>query len=87
MATERRTISISAVLADLESGMTRIQIGEKYEITPREVKVLFENPNLKGKKARKRFVPSFEINDDVTNATEEGTEEETTIPEQQNLFD
>ena len=60
-----KQISISAILNDLENGVTRAEIGANYEISPREVKVLFDHPKLKGKKAKKVFTPSFDIVDDV----------------------
>ena len=61
---EQKSISIKAVLQDLENGLNRVKIGEKYGINPKEVKYLFEHPKLKGKKAKTVFVPSFIIEDD-----------------------
>ena len=60
-----KTISISAVLVDLENGVTRKGIEDKYGINTKEVKYLFEHPKLKGKKAKSVFKPSFTINDDT----------------------
>jgi hypothetical protein len=76
MATEsKKTITISGILADLENGLTRVQVGEKYKISPREVKALFDHPKLKGKKAKKSFALSFEIEDDTEVTTENVVEE------------
>jgi len=71
MSTEtKKTIKISDVLADLENGVTRVQIGTKYQISAREVKALFDHPKLKGKKAKKGIALSFTIEDDTTVAEE-----------------
>lgn len=60
-----KQISISQVLTDLENGVTRAEIGTKYDITAREVKALFEHPKLKGKKAKKTLKLTFDIVDDT----------------------
>ena len=74
-----KTISIKAVLTDLENGLNRAKIGEKYAINFKEVKYLFEHPKLKGKKAKSVFVPSFTIEDDVqAEVVEEVVEESQT---------
>lgn len=65
-----KQISISQVLADLENGVTRAEIGTKYDITAREVKALFEYPKLKGKKAKKTLKLTFDIIDDTEEASE-----------------
>ena len=62
---EKKQISVSAVIEDLNNGLSRLQIGEKYGLTARETKEMFKHPSLKGKKAKKVFVPSFELVDDV----------------------
>ncbi len=62
---EQKTILVSQVLALLEKGFTRKKIAEHYQITEREVKALFLTPSLKGKKAKKTFVPSFTVQDDT----------------------
>jgi len=71
-----KTITISQVLADLEAGVTRPQMATKYEITPREVNALFQHPKLKGKKAKKVFIPSFDIVDDTPDASTETVDAE-----------
>jgi hypothetical protein len=66
-----KQIKISDIITDLDNGVTRAQIAAKYDITDREVKALFTHPKLKGKKAKKAFVPSFEIVDDLDNTEAE----------------
>lgn len=65
MVEEKVTISVSGIIEDLENGVTRIGLAKKYNISPREVKSMFENPKLKGRKVKKTFVPSFELIDDT----------------------
>jgi hypothetical protein len=78
---ETKTISISAILNDLDNGLTRIKIGEKYSITPAEVKVLFEHAKLKGKKAKKSKALSFIIDDDTETVESEVVVEEVVVEE------
>ena len=62
---ELKQISIKGILADLDNSLSRKEIGEKYELSTAEVKAMFEHPKLKGKKAKKKFVASFQLVDDV----------------------
>ena len=62
---ELKTIRISGILEDLNNGLSRPEIATKYEISPAEVKVLFEHEKLKGKKARKKLVLTFQLEDDT----------------------
>lgn len=67
MVTEqKRVITVSGVLADLSAGLDRKAIKEKYGITNKELAFLFQHPQLKNKKVKTPFTPSFEIQDDVT---------------------
>lgn len=70
-------ITISSVLEDLNNGVTRVQIQQKYDLTARELKHLFQHPKLKNKKTKPKFEPSFEIVDDVEETSVEATTEET----------
>ena len=65
---EKKQIKISDVLQMLEDGKNRQEIGKELGIVPREVKMLFEHPKLKGKKRKVIFVPSFEVADDTDGA-------------------
>ena len=78
----KATISISKILQDLEDGLGREKIAEKYSIQNWEVTELFKHPKLKGKKAKKKKTLSFQIVDD-TETQEEPTlaAMEETIPE------
>ena len=57
---EKRKIVLQDILAMLEEGKSRKEINEYYELNPREAKVLWANPKLKGvKKAKYSIV--FEL--------------------------
>lgn len=60
---ETKTVSIKEILSDLENGLSRIEIKQKYNLVGREMQVLFNHPKLKNKKARKKVC--LIINDDV----------------------
>ena len=59
------TITISMILEDLENGIDRNGIKDKYSLEAWEVKQMFEHPNLKGKKAKKVRKLSFNFVDDT----------------------
>ena len=59
------TITISMILADLDNGIDRNGIKDKYSLEAWEVKQMFEHPNLKGKKAKKKRKLSFNFVDDI----------------------
>jgi hypothetical protein len=61
-----QTITISMILADLDNGIDRNGIKEKYSLDTWEVKQMFDHPNLKGKKAKKKRKLSFNFVDDTT---------------------
>ena len=78
-----QTITISMILADLDNGIDRNGIKEKYSLETWEVKQMFEHPNLKGKKAKKKRKLSFNFVNDIntvdpnqTSIPVEATEEE-----------
>ena len=60
-----QTITISMILADLDNGIDRNGIKDKYSLEAWEVKQMFEHPNLKGKKAKKKRKLSFNFVDDI----------------------
>jgi hypothetical protein len=64
-----KQITTSQILTDLQNGMTRKQIKEKYGLSLREQRVLFSHPKLKNKKTIKGL--SFELVDDVNSVEEE----------------
>lgn len=76
---EKIQITISSVLNDLANGMSREEIRDKYALTNPQLKQLFQNPNLKGKKTKQVNV-LFEIVDDVTPEVVEVTEVTVTTP-------
>jgi hypothetical protein len=56
MAQEAITITVSGILEDLANGMTRKEIKEKYSLNGAQLKTIFSNPKLKGKKLKKAEV-------------------------------
>ena len=64
-ATTPETITTSMIIADLENGIDRPGIKEKYGLENWEVTQMFKHPALKGKKARKVRKMSFNFVDDT----------------------
>ena len=60
------TITVSMILEDLDNGIDRAGIQEKYGLEKWEVTQMFQHPALKGKKARKVRKLSFNFVDDTT---------------------
>jgi len=59
------TITTTQIIEDLENGITRDGIKEKYSLETWEVTQMFQHPSLKGKKTRKVRKLSFEFVDDT----------------------
>jgi len=59
------TITVSMILEDLDNGVDRLGIQEKYGLEKWEVTQMFQHPALKGKKARKVRKLSFNFVDDT----------------------
>ena len=60
-------ITTTMIVNDLENGIDRPGIQEKYNLEAWEVKQMFMHPALKGKKAKKVRKLSFEFVDDTVN--------------------
>ena len=73
---QRPTITASAVIALLDDGKDREQIREHFGLNKTDLKKLFSNPALKGKKTRK--APSFVFEDDTQIPSAAATEEVST---------
>ena len=69
------TITVSMILEDLDNGIDRTGIQEKYGLEKWEVTQMFQHPTLKGKKARKVRKLSFNFVDDTA-----ADPNQTTIP-------
>jgi hypothetical protein len=59
------TITVTMILEDLNNGIDRIAIQEKYGLEKWEVTQMFQHPALKGKKAKKVRKLSFNFVDDT----------------------
>ena len=57
-------ITTTMIIEDLENGISRDGIKEKYGLDTWEVTQMFQHPTLKGKKAKKVKKLSFEFVDD-----------------------
>ena len=68
-------ITTTMILNDLDNGIDRIGIQEKYGLEKWEVTQMFQHPVLKGKKAKKVRKLSFEFVDDSM-----GDPNQTSIP-------
>ena len=60
-------ITTTMIIEDLENGITRDGIKEKYSLETWEVTQMFQHPSLKGKKSKKVRKLSFEFVDDTVN--------------------
>ena len=69
------TITVSMILEDLDNGIDRPGIQQKYGLEQWEVTQMFQHPALKGKKARKIRKLSFNFVDDTA-----ADPNQTTIP-------
>ena len=59
------TITVTMILEDLDNGIDRAGIQEKYGLEKWEVTQMFQHPTLKGKKAKKVRKLSFNFVDDT----------------------
>ena len=78
---EKVQLTVSGIQEDLNSGLTRAQIQEKYGLTNRDLKSVFTHPKLKGLKTKP--APQFELTDDTEDTVESATEEVTAEQEMQ----
>lgn len=69
-----QTLTTSQILADLQSGLTRKDIGVKYGLNGAQVASLFKNPTLKHKKTIKEKGAAFILIDDVAGEQTAATE-------------
>ena len=80
-------ITTTMIIDDLESGIDRTGIREKYNLQAWEVKQMFEHPTLKGKKAKKVKKLSFEFVDDTINPNQLDLEDQIAEEEKVELLD
>lgn len=67
ISSEPKVIRVSQILADLDAGLDRPAIRKKYGLTTNEIKVLFDNPMLKGKRAKRGTQKvTFTLVEDIT---------------------
>ena len=62
-----QVLKVSQILMDLDSGLGRPQIKEKYSLSGTELKALFQHPTLKKRRPKRALNKiSFTLVDDVT---------------------
>jgi len=66
-AAKPQKITTTMIIDDLENGVSRDGIKEKYNLQGWEVTQMFKHPALKGKKAKKVRKLSFDFIDDTIN--------------------
>ena len=63
-----KNVSIKKIKDQLEAGMSREDITKELELNPREAKVLWQHPELKGvKKAKYKVELNFVEDEETTN--------------------
>lgn len=50
---EKRKITLSQIVTDVESGLTRVEIQKKYSLTGPDMRNIFSHPKLKNLRAKK----------------------------------
>ena len=80
-------ITTTMIIDDLENGIDRTGIRDKYNLAAWEVKQMFEHPALKGKKAKKVKKLSFEFVDDTVNPNQLDIEDQIKEEEKVELLD
>ena len=73
-------ITTSQIIEDLENGIDRKGIAEKYNLKDSEVKIMFQHPALKGKRVKKNKVTTlrFKLVDDTESTSTEIKDENQT---------
>lgn len=59
-------LTVSGILADLKAGKNRKEIGEKYGLNVQQIKELFKNEHLRGRRTIKEKGTSFVLIDDLS---------------------
>lgn len=84
----KQVITVSQILSDLDAGLDRKAIREKYNLSVEETKLIFQHPKLAGKRVKRSKAIKFTLIDDTeqqitdsqpaTTDPEDETEEDTT---------
>lgn len=80
-------ITTTMIIDDLENGIGRDGIREKYNLQGWEVTQMFKHPALKGKKAKKVRKLSFDFVDDTINPNQMDLEDQIAEEEKVELLD
>jgi len=72
-----KTLTVSQLLTDLNSGIDRNEIRKKYGLTQAEAKAIFSHPKLQGIRVKKQKVMRVQLIDDTVDVNQ------TSIPVEQ----
>jgi hypothetical protein len=79
---QKQVITVSQILADLNAGLDRKAIREKYNLSVEETKLIFQHPKLSGKRVKRSKIVKFTLVDDteeqapVSESTDPGDNED-----------
>jgi hypothetical protein len=62
---QKQVITVSQILADLNAGLDRKAIREKYNLSVEETKLIFQHPKLSGKRVKRSKIVKFTLVDDT----------------------
>lgn len=68
---EQIQVTVSGILEDLQNGLTRNEIKEKYSLSANQLKQVFQHEKLKGRKTKKQEAQVLVIDDTVEETTVE----------------
>ena len=72
---EQIQVTVSGILEDLQNGLTRNEIKEKYSLSANQLKQVFQHEKLKGRKTKKQEAQVLVIDDTVETTVEPMTED------------
>lgn len=79
---EKKVIKVQDILTDLENGMTRKEIKEKYNLSGKDLKTVFQHEKLKNKKTKTTGVILIDEDEQETTTIEPETQPEVELSEE-----
>ena len=74
---KKQVITVSQILSDLEAGLDRKSIREKYNLSVEETKLIFQHPKLAGKRVKRSKAIKFTLIDDTEQQTTDSQSDDT----------
>jgi len=82
---KKQVITVSQILSDLDAGLDRKAIREKYDLSVEETKLIFQHPKLAGKRVKRSKSIKFTLVDDteqqVNDSQSDGPDPENEVEE------